>query len=295
MSSITSAKLLTALRDTLKNQSLLRSIKTYKRGVFYPNVSFPVLAILPKNERVYNYLSSRKVWYERSFSFQVYCKNVDQNEAKKQAITLIERIKQTLQTRYDNIHDNIYDIDFGKTTYPQYKTSYGVADLDVFIKTEEDREEAVSFSDSHFDISNIKIGSLIHDSFVRARKTGFRNMGKLNGLFFPSTPTIANEQLPAILISPLSDTKDRDWVGLDSSANDFYINTYTRLADKELNLLYLLELTESAKRLLWRIERLAGRSYNAEIVRIDYASIKDPLLYHSRILFRAESRETIPA
>ena len=271
-----SAELLTGYRNILKNDNRLRTIKSFKRGIFYPSASFPVLSILPISEGVHRMHSNNVYYYKRSYSIQIYTKGRDLQKTREQAIKLIEITKPILQ-EYTDVHNNnnAFNISFEKgSNFAEVASEdegiTGIAMQGFTSYSKETLPSRQTREDLTCDIRIDEVGKMLYNLLLQAKKTLRGKIGKLNSIWYPIPSPIPSSQFPALAIVPSSDTKERYRQGLDDSVNAFQIQLYTKLSDKEINLMFLLELLDDVRNILFKTQRLSDLSWKFDFNNVSF-------------------------
>ncbi len=275
-----SSEQLTNIRDLFQRDSRLSSFKTFKRGIFYPSAVFPVLAILPMAQRVHKIFTNNLYYYARQYSLQLYIKGLNVKEIKNEIINLAEVCKMVMQeyTKKYN-YERIYNISFGATNFSGTEVVgsefVGIVTQDFTMFSHEDRPTIRDRVALTLDTKINTLGEKLFSLIERATKGGYGRLHKLKSVHYPIAAILSDMEFPSVAIVPVTDTKDRYAQQLDNSENAFQIQLWSKVSDKELNLLYLLDLADDLRSLLYKISTLKDLCWKMDFNGISFQYISD--------------------
>ena len=286
--------ILTRLRDFFIASPYFKSnFKTFKRGVFYPSASFPVLAILPRRMYISSYLVNSKYRLARDYTIQIYVRDTSREHSKSLALFYGDAAKQHLQKSYSTLHSNVYNIsDFNLDFSGFFANDEAKVDLDFTLYSQEIFPTPSMITDFPFDYSARTIGDALFENCKRAKISNYRRLGKLTDIFYSSIPSIRS--YPTLLIEPQSGEKDPRWFGAAHDYNMiFKLTLFTKLVDNELNLLYLLQLTDDLFKFLYASRSLADAVWRIDLMDVNYEMNIELDSYTSSTLLKTHSRDKV--
>jgi len=295
-----------AIKDQLLEyqNSELREIRTWKRGVLPPTPTFPACSVMPERVRIL-YPRNRQAELHWDFNIELFARHKTPREALETVQRLAQAVKMIIKQhfKFGAISGSpsstlVLDTEI-KPVYeeviPQPTGQYmhmAVVPLEV-IQYEDLPEELIIESTAGL-TDGVELVQFIEnrlEAFARdSSQLSLRQVAQFSRSLVPPIP-----QFPAITISGAITEHDRALTGLDIVNHSFDFSVFTSLLPQEVNLDLNLVLVDLLIQIIWVNFAWGGRAEMTTVEEVEFVRERSEVghVYRSTITANVQCREKI--
>lgn len=295
-----------AVKDTLLRyqNSELKDVRTWKRGVLPPAPTFPACAIMPERVRLF-YERNGQITLVWEFNIEFFARHTDPRVAIETAQTLAQNAKTVLKQHFklDGVPGDlsstlVVDTELRpiyQEAVPQPSGQYmhmAVVPIEItqYEDLPEDRivEELAGYTDS---VELIQFMENRLEAFARdAGALSLRSVVQFSRSIIPPIP-----KYPAVTINEVLTKHDRSLTGTDVVSHSFDFSVFTDLLPQEVNLDLNFTLVDILVKVIQLNHAWGGRAEQTTVDEVEFVREINQIgrVYRSTITSTVGCREQI--
>ncbi len=305
MKSTTMKNLLTGYKELLKeyanNQkgSVLKSIRTFKKGIVNDKVVLPAVSLFPITE-IHGGMRNGGVYkVDRIIDFHVINKIANLRDSNKFIEELCQNI---LNVFYDDDYpynykleeddeETVWHFEPGRIEYQNFSERDELFQRAIIPMTFSSWETAPTMEPVN-EITETNVSSI--SSYLKEMLSDYQNLRDVKVFNNFSFPPVNVGNGAVITIIENMDERNRNEAGRDNPEGFFDIFVWTKASPFEPVLDFNIDVVEEVKDALQIDQNLGGRCFMTRIEKIDFGINTDLMLYLSRIRFNTHSYKVLP-
>ena len=265
--------LMTAIKNRLLDyqNSDLKAVKTYQRGVLPPIPQFPAIAVLPVRETLSAPRSGGVCRNDRELSIEIYEKGLKSSVNLRTAMDIADAIKDILKDKFrmeEKGTENTYDLYMDTQTIGEPQPFRNSMLQKITIPVVCRSLESLPSASSSTKIKDASQKDLLDEIFNRIDWYKFSKAIKTKKK--ATLPPCMG--YPSIHVLEDTDIRDRTEAALDMPTREFTIAIFNKQLDKEVLLDDLITIVEDTKDCLQENSKFNNKCRNSWIPTIEYGS-----------------------
>ena len=285
------------LQANIGSGNTLYGIKTVKRGILPPRNQYPLITILPLNERIVKRYSNRKVQVAREVQIVLVSPAV---RGKEDIYKIQELADKTLDLLRDNtqVPDSVtsrqttFWADFGSIAID---SGEGVeASFTATYYSHEFLEKRNISGEQTDDVAPVTLVQQIYNILNSAKSS---DLSSVREVFREDWGTIKRLLLPSVTVVLESQDQRREWAGQDRLTETVQVKILSSVASaSDTTLLAHLDILEPLKDLIQAEGDWTNRVMNSEIQSIDFGQRlgNNDLQYETIVTVRTDAKHLVP-